>query len=371
LGLYSFLSCLILAVILLVQGTLVFEQLLAHYPVHFALRIVEIAATLGLSAVSLCIPRRPEVFDRDGKPIDRMYTSTALDRFTWGWPSYLLKMASKRNQLDLDDLPRPDHYTRAAELSADWKKRASKRQLWLAIILAHKMALAKQWLLTLITSFLNFGPQWVILQLLRILENRAGQENYSLSVYMWVFWLGIVIVAQAWIESHVFWLSFAELAIPVRGQVSALIFEKSMRKKDVKGSGRSRNKKTTDTVENPEPAITGTVPGSTATDRPEIPEVEEDEAEALKKSKQAVVNLIGVDAKRVSDFMSFQNLFPGSLFKLLVSLVFLISLLGWKALLAGFSTMVAIMPVNIYFSKQCKHHSSPVTDPRLSYFGLF
>lgn len=271
-----------------------FEQLLAHYPVHFALRIVQIVATLGLAAVSLCIPRRPEVFDEDGKPIDRMYTSTALNRFTWGWPSYLLKMASKRNQLDLDDLPRPDHYTRAAELSADWKKRASKRQLWQAIILAHKMALAKQWLLTLITSFLNFGPQWVILQLLRILENRGSQENYSLSVYMWVLWLGIVIIAQAWTESHVFWLSFAELAIPVRGQVSALIFEKSMRKKDVKGSGRSSNKKS----ENPEPVIAGTVPESTATDRPEIPEVEEDEAEALKKSKQAVVNLIGVDAKR-------------------------------------------------------------------------
>lgn len=352
LGIYLFLSCLILVVILLVQGTTVFEQLLAHYPVHFAVRVVEILAVLGLLTASLAVPRRPEVFDRDGKPIDRMYTSTALDRFTWGWPAYLLKMASKRNQLDLDDLPRPDHFTRAAELSADWKKRDSKRQLWLAIILAHKMALAKQWFLTLITSFLNFGPQWVILQLLRILENRGGQENFSLSVYMWVLWLGIVIVAQAWIESHVFWLSFAELAIPVRGQVSALIFEKSMRKKDVKGSGRSSNKKATETPEGSEPVISGTVPESTATDRPEVPEVVEDEAEALKKSKQAVVNLIGVDAKRVSDFMSFQNLFPGSLFKLIVSLAFLVSLLGWKALLAGFSTMVAIMPVNIYFSKR-------------------
>ncbi|KAG8163353.1 hypothetical protein KVR01_006650 [Diaporthe batatas] len=352
LGLYLFFSCLILFVILLVQGTAVFEQLLAHHPVRFAMRILEILAALGLSVASLCIPRRPEIFDRDGKPIDRMYTSTALDRFTWGWPAYLLKMASKRNRLDLDDLPRPDHFTRASELSADWKRRASKRKLWLAIILAHKMALAKQWLLTLITSFLNFGPQWVILQLLRILEKGGDQENFSLSVYMWVLWLGIVIVAQAWIESHVFWLSFAELAIPVRGQVSALIFEKSMRKKDVKGSGRSSNKKAAETADGTAPVIAGPVPESTATDRPEVPEVVEDEAEALKKSKQAVVNLIGVDAKRVSDFMSFQNLFPGSLFKLLVSLAFLVSLLGWKALLAGFSTMVAIMPVNIYFSKR-------------------
>lgn len=350
LGLYSFLSCLILAVGLLAQGTLVFEDLLSHHPVQFALRIVEIVSVVFNAISSLCIPRRPVVFDQDGKPIDGMLTASALNRFTWGWPLHLLKMAGQRNQLDLADLPRPDHYTRAADLSADWKRRASKQPLWVAIILAHKVAIAKQWTLTLITSFLNFGPQWVILQLLRILETRSNRENYTLDVWIWVLWLGVIVVAQAWVESHVFWISWAELSIPVRGQLSALIFEKSMRKKDVKGTGRSSNKKAEE-AESAEPTIAGPAGESTATDRPEVPE-EEDESEALKKSKQGTVNLIGVDTKRVSDFATFQNLFPGSLFKLIVSLVFLVSLLGWKALLAGFSTMLAVMPVNIYFSKR-------------------
>lgn len=351
LGLYLFLTCLILAVILLAQGTLVFEQLLSHYPVQFALRIVEIVSTVCLGASSLCIPRRPEVFDNDGKPIDGMFTASALSRFTWGWPIHLLKMAGKRNQLDLEDLPRPDHYTRAADLSADWKRRASKQPLWLALISAHKVAIAKQWALTLVTSFLNFGPQWVIYQLLQILETRGSREDYALNVWMWVLWLGVVVVAQAWVESHVFWISWSDLAIPVRGQLSALIFEKSMRKKDVKGSGRSSNKKTEEVGESAEPTVAGPAGVSTATDKPEVPE-EEDESEALKKSKQGTVNLIGVDTKRVSDLAAFQNLFPGSLFKLLVSLAFLVTLLGWQALLAGFSTMLAVMPVNIYFSRR-------------------
>lgn len=350
LGLYSFLSCLILAVGLLAQGTLVFEDLLSHHPVQFALRIVEIVAVVSNAISSLCIPRRPVVFDQDGKPVDGMLTASAFNRFTWGWPLHLLKMAGQRNQLDLEDLPRPDHYTRAADLSADWKRRASKRPLWIAIILAHKVAIAKQWTLTLVTSFLNFGPQWVILQLLRILETRSNRENYTLDVWIWVLWLGVIVVAQAWVESHVFWISWAELSIPVRGQLSALIFEKSMRKKDVKGTGRSSNKKTEE-AESAEPTIAGPAGESTATDKPEVPE-DEDESETLKKSKQGTVNLIGVDTKRVSDFATFQNLFPGSLFKLIVSLVFLVSLLGWKALLAGFSTMLAVMPVNIYFSKR-------------------
>lgn len=280
-----------------------------------------------------------------------MFTASALDRFTWGWPIHLLKMAGKRNQLDLEDLPRPDHYTRADVLSADWKRRASKQPLWLAVILAHRAAITKQWVLTLGTSFLNFGPQWVIWKLLRILETRSDRGSYTLDVWIWVIWLGVAVVAQAWVESHVFWTSIAELSIPVRGQLSTLIFEKSMRKKDVKGTGRSSNKKPEREAESAEPTIAGPAGDSTTTDKPGVAE-EEDESEALKKSKQGTVNLIGVDTKRVSDFAAFQNLFAGSLFKLIVSLVFLVSLLGWKALIAGFSTMLAVMPVNIYFSKR-------------------
>lgn len=324
-----------------------FEQLLKHYPLQFGLRIMEIASTVLLAASSLCIPRRPEVYDEDGKPIDRMFTSSAMDRFTWGWCYYLLKSAGKRNELDLADLPRPNHATRAAEMSADWKRRASKQPLWIAIIAAHKWAITKQWILTLVTSFLNFGPQWVILQLLRLLETRASRDAYALDVWIWVVWLGVVVVAQAWVESHLFWICWADLGIVVRGQLSALIFEKSMRKKDVKGTGRSSNKKT---VESAEPNIAVPAEGSTAEDKPEV-EVGDDE-DTLKKSKQGTVNLIGVDTKRVSDFAAFQNLFPGSTCKLIVSLAFLVSLLGWQSTFAGLSTMLAIMPINIFFSKR-------------------
>src|SRR3569833_2603417 len=158
-----------------------------------------------------------------------------------------------------------------------------------------------------------------------------------------------------WLENYVFWLSWAQITIPIRSQLSALIFEKAMRRKDVKGTGKSE-KKAADAADTPAPAgapeSTTAAPaeGSTAPDRPEV--AEEDESEALKKSKQGTVNLIGVDGKRVADFCSYQNFFPGSVFKLIVSLTFLVSLLGWKPLGAGFICMAAIMPVNIFFSKR-------------------
>lgn len=112
-----------------------------------------------------------------------------------------------------------------------------------------------------------------------------------------------------------------------------------MRRKDVKSSKK---------------AAKGAVAVAAATEPSAEDEgdAEDDELEAAKKTKQGTVNLIGVDGKRVSDFCSFQFLFPASVFKLFVSLAFLVQLLGWIPLLAGFSAMAIIMPLNIHFSKK-------------------
>jgi hypothetical protein len=134
-------------------------------------------------------------------------------------------------------------------------------------------------------------------------------------------------------------ISWSEIAIPIRSQVSALIFQKAMRRKDVKGASKSAKKETVDVP---------TLNGDAATDKPEV--VENEEADP--KGKQSTVNLIGVDTKRVSDFASFNNYFPGSLFKLIVSFAFLLSIIGWKALLAGFLAMSLTVPLNIFFSKR-------------------
>jgi ABC-type multidrug transport system fused ATPase/permease subunit len=340
LGIWAFLSAVVLAGFLLVHGSTIGEPLLrSGKPVAFALRVAELVFSASLAVSALCIPRRPEVYYQ-GELVDRMFTASAFRRFTWGWPNNLLRLAVKKKDLDLEDLTRPNHLTRASSVSADWKRRGDDggRPLWLALLLAHKWKIALQWFITFWGSVLNFAPQWVILQLLRTLERRQPGDDVGMQAWMWVVWLGVAIIAQSWTESYVWWLAFADLLIPIRAQLSALIFEKSMRRKDVKGSGKSNKKK------NDGPAGASTTPDEE--------EGEGDDSEELKKSKQSTVNLIGVDGKRVADLFSFLHLFPGSLFKLLVSLAFLIDLLGWKALLAGFSAMLAIMPVNIYFSKR-------------------
>ncbi|RYP41120.1 hypothetical protein DL767_001281 [Monosporascus sp. MG133] len=346
LGIYSAISSVSLVAVRIVQGSKLPPGHVRYNTEAFAVRAAEIAVVISLAAASFSIPRRPDVF-HDGKLVDRSYTGSAWSRYNWSWPADILRTATKKNNLDLIDLPRPDHHTRAKETTEDWESRKLTGPLWLSIISAHKWVFALQWFGTLLTAFLNFAPQWCVLQLLKLLERRQDHQPLGLNAWMWVVWVGVAILAQSWVESWVFWMSWAHLCIPVRAQLSSLIFQKSMRRKDVK---EATKKKTASGSTGP--TIGGPTGESDNSGRPETKETEEDDAEKIKKSKQSTVNLIGVDAKRVSDFASFNNYFPGAVFKLIVSLTFLVNLLGWKALLAGFATMVVLLPVNIYVSKR-------------------
>ncbi|KAI0857488.1 P-loop containing nucleoside triphosphate hydrolase protein [Xylaria cubensis] len=345
LGIYSMASCLAMACVLAVQDNRVAVHLWKHDSTIFAIRIAEIVTVVCLGFASVTIPRRPDVF-YEGELVDRLYTVSAWSRYTWSWTSSVLGAATKKKNLDLADLPRPNHYARSRDAVAQWESHGFTKPLWISIILAHKGAFALQWALSLAAAVLNFAPQWVVLQLLHLLEKRVGNERVGYEGWMWAIWLMVAIIAQSWVETLVFWLSWAEICIPIRAQLSALIFQKAMRRKDVKEASKKKSSASVD------PVVTGPAGQSCSTEQPEVDESEEDEMALLNKNKQSTVNLIGVDAKRVADFANFNWFFPSSVFKLIVSLIFLLDLLGWKALVAGFGTMLVVTPINGYFSKK-------------------
>jgi hypothetical protein len=224
-----------------------------------------------------------------------------------------------------------------------WAEKQHTKPLWAEVILAHKSTLAIQWALTLVQSFGNVAPTFVTYNILRLLERRTPGEAVGSEAWIWVLTLALTTISASWTEAWLYWISWSGLAIPIRAQLSTLIFQKSMRRKDVKGASSKSVKKTPVEGETP----TDTLVDAAVSDKPEIIEEDTDP-----KGKQSTVNLIGVDAKRVSDFCSFNNYFPGCIFKLTVSFTFLISIIGWKSLLAGFAAMSLSFPINIYFSKR-------------------
>jgi len=348
LGVYITLSTGFLLAAILFQDALVIRDPQTKglgSPENIVFRISQIVLALVTGLTGVLLQRRPKVY-LDGTPVDGMYSVSALSRYSFTWVEHLLYLARIKKRLELDDFPAMDHYTRAKELSTSWESKDRPRKLWAELLLCHKWAFIIQWVLTLIQSFGNFAPQFVNFHFLQLLEERDLGVPVSKEAWIWVLALTVVTIGSSWVESWLFWISWAELAIPIKAQLSALVFQKSMRRKDVKGATKS--KKANVEGHNISEVAMG---DSSAEDKPEIPHGEEED-DNPNKSKQSTVNLIAVDSKRIADFCSFNYFFPGSVYKLVISFVFLISILGWKSLVSGFLAMALTIPINIYFSKR-------------------
>ncbi|KAK6214962.1 ABC transporter [Colletotrichum tabaci] len=340
LGLWLWFSGLVSAAVQILQGTAVFDHLLKNNPTSFGLKIASLALTLGLVVTGVALPRRPDVYF-EGKAVDRLRTVPAYTRFTWGWCSEILDLATKKKDLDASDLPKPDHWTRSKDSAAAWKSYNfdSDSNLWWSIIWAYRVPLFVQWSIAISKALLSFAPSWITLQILEALERRHPGDELPVDVWILVFWLGLAILADAWAEATMFWLSWAELCIPLRGALSALIFEKSMRRKNVKTASKQEAEPT-------EQEANGKDDTKSKAD-----DEEEAEDDNVLKSKQAIINLIGVDAKRISDFAAFQFLFPSSGAKLIVAIWFLVYLLGWGPLGAGLLAWAILLPINFTYAK--------------------
>lgn len=66
---------------------------------------------------------------------------------------------------------------------------------------------------------------------------------------------------------------------------------------------------------------------------------------------QDTVNLIAVDAQRISDFCSYNNIFVSVTITFIIAVVVLIKLIGWLSLMAGLTASLLLMPANTWASK--------------------
>ncbi|KAI9743583.1 MAG: hypothetical protein M1818_002898 [Claussenomyces sp. TS43310] len=350
LGIHGVVSCIILAATLLVQEGVVSTEVhgFEYLPIAI-LRLAQLVLVFCTGLAHACLPRRPEVFTSDGRPIDSFFTVSALSRYTCAWCADLLSVAKRKGALELNDLPRPDHRRRAHDVTHEWLRADRKGALWKNIFLAHKWNFLLQLFLTFVQSFGSIAPQFMLLQILRLLEIRDRGKPIGAKPWLWVFGLGLATIASSWVEMWLTWVCQSELAIPVRAELSELIFEKSMRRKDVKGSVRTAKKDLK--VATNEDIGASNVNIKTAPEAESgLPRPGEEDGDGEDKSSQSTINLIGVDAKRISDLCTFGNFLPQSVFKLPISFLLLLEIIGWRALGAGLLSMLVIIPVNAYFS---------------------
>lgn len=126
------------------------------------------------------------------------------------------------------------------------------------------------------------------------------------------------------------------LMIPIRSQLSAVVFSKTVRKKDVKGTQKEDDK----------------ADGSASRTPADGAKKEGEGEDELKDMKQGVVNLLSVDSERIALFCAWSSIFVASFVGTTFGFAFVITILGWESLLAGFLVIALTTPFNIYFTKK-------------------
>lgn len=253
----------------------------AHYDnltsFQVAIWIIQLLATACLLFACLCLPRRPDVFIKD-KVVDRQYTASALSRFTFAWPSHLVKYIIKNPSIDVHELPRMDHYTRSENLLTKFSERSPAQALWRQIFGLHYITFAKHWILTATEALLNFVPKVSMYFILHSLERKQEGENIGIDNWIWTLILAVGLILSCWTGTWMRWVGDSQLALRIEAQLCAAVFAKAMLKKDTRGAEKS----TAD--EDGDEEVDG---------NEEEADIEDSEK---KGTQQWIINLMGIDA---------------------------------------------------------------------------
>lgn len=298
----------------------------------------------------LLLPRRPSVFS-DGQAVDGQNSVSILNRWTFAWAGELLAFAKRNRGLDMPHLPRLHLRVRSEYLEKSFHKMKRSNVLWKNLFWVHWLDLFGQSLLAMSHGIIQFTPQLAMYKLLELLEQRLKGEAIANEAWIWVGALGLSIIITAWIEAFMLWLVWSRIGSPVRSELSALIMSKSLLRKDIKGHQKAIVEGNIKANAATELAAAGPIHRTRAQPDGTPPPLEEEEDEEDQKSRQSVVNLIAIDSKRVSDFAASHWLFSQSVAKLGASIFFLLNLIGWQSLLAGFTFTALSLPLNIWVSR--------------------
>ena len=252
-------------------------------------RTLVLYAIQGIAGLATCIaclllPRRPSV-EVDDQVVDRQYTTSALGRWTLAWAIDVLSLARSKGNLEVSDLPILDHQNRSKYLLRGIEVAANQRPMWKALLIIHWPALLFQTFLAVLTAVLAFAPQLSMYGLLRLLEQDGNDASFAKEATLLVLALMISIILETWTNTWNSWISYALVGAPVRSEISAMVFTKSIKRKDVKSA---RDLKPLDGREAGDPI--SIYQGPTIRTTPDA--LQDDLGEDVEKTRQGIINLL-------------------------------------------------------------------------------
>ncbi|KAF1919049.1 hypothetical protein BDU57DRAFT_490977 [Ampelomyces quisqualis] len=306
------------------------------------LSIADISAAMAVVLASAALPRRPDVV-HDKRLVDRQWTVSMLSRSTWSWFEPWHHYAKKSQGLTAGDIPQADAGLRSAELTEDREMLLEGQTLVWYLGRLYRGRLALLWSTTLLRCVISVLPFLTLYNILSVLRDDSTDYERR-EVLGAVCFMTAFALIDSWMEGWLYWYSNYAISLPIRVQLSNLIFEKSLRCK-----GRGSEARESDDQQKVGPK----------------PQTEKE----LKKPVPSSINLVGVDTERIFMFLQTHFMIGNGIFRVLIFSALLQRLLGWIPFAAGLLAWALILPANGWFSSRVLAQSKALMmlrDTRLS-----
>lgn len=288
------------------------------------------------------IPRRPDVYLK-GNLVDQQYTVSLLSKVSFSWNSLVFDI-SKERQLQMEDLPQLDYVSRSETLHRVFTSHQFEGRLWWRLLRFHWVELAQQWCLVFISGALALFPQYTMYNLLQRLEQPKTPESSMSTTLAWALALCLSISLDNVVGSLLSWWTSSRLVIPLGSVLQTLVFDKALKEHEIAMPPPRSEDKDSD-KDDPNKDTTKPKDQKDADSKPKSPK-KNDEV------RQSVINHMKLDSSRVTWFCNFNYYLPLAAVKLVLAGGFLMTLLGWKAVVAGLAASSTIIPLNAWISKK-------------------
>ncbi|GAA5920308.1 hypothetical protein JCM1841_004522 [Sporobolomyces salmonicolor] len=307
--------------------------------------VFQLAVFLMVGTTRRCAPL---VHPTQNKPVTDLSSCSPLSYILFGWISPVLAVglasANKGESIDEKDLPMLGATDRAVNLWEEVKAtqglmdNAPKwcNALLYRVIVVNQRLFIWQSILATANAVLYYVPAFFLQRLVHFLEQRSDESESRSLAWGYVFCAGLLVgaVAESLVSGQLWFVSNSMLSSRIRVQLNTLIFDKTLKRKDVSGVS----------------PVSATASSSPSSENGDDKKDDDQDENASFGSKTSILALFSIDVDRVADFSVWCFSLLDAPMEIAIGTVFLYSLLGYASLI-GISVAVFFLPLNHITSK--------------------
>ena len=129
---------------------------------------------------------------------------TALARHSFSWAPRLLAWGKDQSLINFFNLPAMTHDKRAKNLEAFFRgqRHGSRSSLFALLLRCHGKTILWQWSVTVLQSFVSYGPQFAMYKILIQLESSPVRNGNERGIWLWALVLGCIRLFQTFVDAR-------------------------------------------------------------------------------------------------------------------------------------------------------------------------